>query len=88
MSDIVIIGAGQAGAALAEKLRAVGHEGGITMVGAEPEPPYERPPLSKGYLLGDVKKERLYLRPLSVYDDKKITLKLGTGVTKMIRARR
>ena len=68
---------------MAEKLRAVGHEGGITLVGAEPEPPYERPPLSKGYLLGDVKKERLYLRPLSVYDDKKITLKLGTGVTKI-----
>lgn len=83
MGGVVIIGAGQAGASLAEKLRADGYEGDVTMIGAEPEPPYERPPLSKGYLLGDVDKERLYLRPLSVYDDKKITLDLGVGVTQI-----
>ena len=83
MGRIVIIGAGQSGASLAEKLRVAGHTGDITLIGAEPEPPYERPPLSKGYLLGDMKKERLYLRPLSVYEDKKITLRLGTGVTKI-----
>ncbi len=81
MGGIVIVGAGQAGAALAEKLRGIGYEGEVTLIGAEPEPPYERPPLSKGYLLGEVDKERLYLRPLSVYDDKKITLRLGTKLT-------
>ncbi|MDA8585702.1 FAD-dependent oxidoreductase [Rhodobacteraceae bacterium] len=83
MGGVVIVGAGQAGASLAEKLRAEGHADDITLIGAEPEPPYERPPLSKGYLLGDVDKERLYLRPLSVYEDKKITLRLGMGVTKI-----
>jgi 3-phenylpropionate/trans-cinnamate dioxygenase ferredoxin reductase subunit len=49
---VVIVGAGQAGAALAAKLRALGHQGPITMIGEEPAPPYQRPPLSKAYLLG------------------------------------
>lgn len=80
MEKIVIIGAGQAGASLAESLRAKGYDGTLTLIGEEPVPPYERPPLSKGYLLGDVAEERLYLRPASVYDDKNITLRLGTKV--------
>lgn len=51
---IVVVGAGQAGASLVARLRAGGHEGPITMIGAEPVPPYQRPPLSKKYLLGEI----------------------------------
>ena len=80
MGIILIVGAGQAGATLAETLRTKGYEGDITLIGEEPVPPYERPPLSKAYLLGDMAEERLYLRPASVYDDKNITLKLGAPV--------
>lgn len=81
MGGIVIIGAGQAGASLAEKLRAEGFGGAVTLIGDEPVPPYERPPLSKGYLLGDQAKERLFLRPEAIYADKDITLRLGTPVS-------
>jgi 3-phenylpropionate/trans-cinnamate dioxygenase ferredoxin reductase subunit len=88
MTAIVIIGAGQAGAALAAKLRALGHDGPITMVGAEPAPPYQRPPLSKAYLLGEMELERLYLRAPSFWDDQSITLKLGAPVTSIDRTAR
>ena len=59
MSGIVVIGAGQAGATLVEKLRANGYEGKITLIGEEPHLPYQRPPLSKKYLLGEMEQERL-----------------------------
>lgn len=77
---VVIVGAGQAGFSVAAKLRDLGHGGRITLVGAEPHPPYQRPPLSKGYLLGDLTEERLYLRPLAFYDQKAIELRLGSAV--------
>ncbi len=80
MDHIVIVGAGQAGCTLAETLRKEGHKGRITLIGAETEPPYQRPPLSKKYLLGEVPKERLYLRPESFYTERDITLRLGTPV--------
>ena len=80
MGGILIIGAGQAGASLAQKLRAEGYGGEVTLVGDEPVPPYERPPLSKAYLLGEMERERLYLRPPSIYEDKDIKLRLGTPV--------
>ncbi|PTX58081.1 3-phenylpropionate/trans-cinnamate dioxygenase ferredoxin reductase subunit [Litoreibacter ponti] len=83
MSHIVVIGAGQAGASLTAKLRASGFDGEITLIGAESEPPYQRPPLSKGYLLGEMQKERLYLRPEHFYTDQKITLLLGEPVSKI-----
>lgn len=83
MTGTVIIGAGQAGAAVAENLRKLGYEGRLTLVGAEKFPPYERPPLSKSYLLGEVTKERLFLRPKSVFAENEIELKLGTPVTKV-----
>ena len=83
MKGIVIVGAGQAGSTLAETLRAKGYEGPVTMIGAEAFPPYERPPLSKAYLLGDYLRERLYLRQPSVYAEKDITLRLGSPVTKI-----
>jgi 3-phenylpropionate/trans-cinnamate dioxygenase ferredoxin reductase subunit len=81
MDRILIVGAGQSGATLAETLRTKGFEGAVTLIGEEPVPPYERPPLSKGYLLGEMAEERLYLRPRSVYEDKSIELKLGARVS-------
>ncbi len=77
MNDIVVIGAGQAGASLVAKLRALGHEGKITLIGEEPLPPYQRPPLSKAYLLGEMEVERLYLRPASFYAENDIALLTG-----------
>lgn len=81
MSHIVVIGAGQAGCSLVAKLRQQGFEGDITLIGAETAPPYQRPPLSKAYLLGEMDKQRLFLRPESYYADNNITLKLGTYVS-------
>ena len=81
MSGVVIIGAGQAGAAAAAKLRALGYQADITMIGEEPTPPYQRPPLSKAYLLGDMELERLYLRAPAFWDEQKVTLHLGARVT-------
>ena len=81
MSGIVIIGAGQAGSSLAIKLRALGYQGTVTLIGEEPYAPYQRPPLSKTYLLGEMALERLYLRPEEVYRDQNIELRRGTQVT-------
>ena len=67
MSGTIIIGAGQAGSAVAAKLRNIGYEGDITLIGAETAPPYQRPPLSKKYMLGEMELERLYLRPIDFY---------------------
>ncbi|QDC11340.1 pyridine nucleotide-disulfide oxidoreductase [Oceanicola sp. D3] len=86
--DIVVIGAGQAGSSLVSKLRALGHEGGITLIGEEPVVPYQRPPLSKAYLLGEMDIERLYLRSEEFYAEQNITLKLGTQVTGIDREHR
>ncbi|WP_146346424.1 NAD(P)/FAD-dependent oxidoreductase [Phaeobacter marinintestinus] len=81
MSHYVVIGAGQAGASLVAKLRKDGFTGEITLIGAEPVLPYQRPPLSKAYLLGDMALERLFLRPESFYAEQSITVKLGQPVT-------
>lgn len=78
MTHIVVIGAGQAGSSLVAKLRTEGFDGQITLVGAEPVPPYQRPPLSKAYLLGEMAEERLYLRPAAYYAEHEITLRLDT----------
>lgn len=80
MSHIVVIGAGQAGSSLVAKLRNSGFDGQVTLIGEETAPPYQRPPLSKAYLLGDMALERLYLRPESFYSDNDISLRLGTHV--------
>lgn len=80
MSHIVVVGAGQAAAALAAKLRTLKFEGEITLIGDEAAPPYQRPPLSKAYLLGDTPTERLWLRAPEFWADNRITLKLGQPV--------
>lgn len=77
MAGIVVIGGGQAGAALTAKLRALDYAGPITLIGEESAPPYQRPPLSKKYLLGEMGKERLFLRPESFYAEHDITLRTG-----------
>lgn len=78
---VAIIGAGQAGAALAAKLRGLGHAGPITLIGAEPAAPYQRPPLSKAYLLGELPKERLALRAPEFWTAQDIRLLTGQPVT-------
>jgi len=78
---VVVIGAGQAGAALAARLRGQGFDGAITLIGEEDAPPYQRPPLSKGYLLGDMAVDRLSLRGAEFYADQRIDLTLGAKVT-------
>ncbi|MGR3433599.1 MAG: NAD(P)/FAD-dependent oxidoreductase [Shimia sp.] len=80
MQHIVVVGAGQAGSALCAKLRAEGFDGKVTLVGDEPVPPYQRPPLSKKYLLGEMALERLYLRPEAFYAEAGIDLRLGAPV--------
>lgn len=78
MTHVVVIGAGQAGASCVARLRADGFDGQITLIGGEPVPPYQRPPLSKAYLLGEMAEERLYLRPASFYAEHGIDLRLST----------
>ncbi len=80
MAGIVVVGAGQAGASLVAKLRLLGHTGEITLVGEEPVPPYQRPPLSKKYLTGEMELERLFLRPSSFYAEHGVRLVTGARV--------
>ena len=86
MRHIVVVGAGQAGQALVTKLRGLGFDGDVTLIGEEPVPPYQRPPLSKKYLLGEMDVERLYLRPESFYDEHQIALRLGQAVAAIDRS--
>ena len=85
MSHIVVIGAGQAGAALVARLRSGGHDGAITLIGEEAAPPYQRPPLSKDYLMGKMDKDRLSLRTPEFYQSHGITLRLSAQVTGLDR---
>jgi 3-phenylpropionate/trans-cinnamate dioxygenase ferredoxin reductase subunit len=71
LERIVIIGAGQAGCQAVASLRAEGFEGTIVMVGDEPYAPYQRPPLSKTYLMGAMERDRLFLKPEAFYADAK-----------------
>ncbi len=86
--DVLIVGAGQGGAYAAITLRQQGFEGTIGMVGRESEPPYERPPLSKEYMLGDKTWDRLLIRPADFWEGKAIDLLLGTEVTSVDHRRR
>ncbi|EAS49266.1 pyridine nucleotide-disulphide oxidoreductase [Aurantimonas manganoxydans SI85-9A1] len=84
---IVIVGSGQAAIQLAASLRQEGHEGPITLIGDEPGLPYQRPPLSKGYMKeGDP--ERLVLKPQSFFERNAITLCDATRVASIDRAAR
>jgi 3-phenylpropionate/trans-cinnamate dioxygenase ferredoxin reductase subunit len=84
----VIIGASLAGAKAAETLRAEGFDGPITLIGAETELPYERPPLSKDYLLGKAERGTIYVHPAQWYADSGIDLRLGLTATSINRGAR
>jgi 3-phenylpropionate/trans-cinnamate dioxygenase ferredoxin reductase subunit len=84
MADpIILVGAGQASASCAAKLRALGYDGPIVIVGEEPAVPYQRPPLSKKYVSGELALERLFIRPLSWYGEQGIDLRLGVRVASL-----
>ena len=80
MGHVVVVGAGQAGSSCVAKLRNSGFEGQITLIGEEPVLPYQRPPLSKAYLLGDMALERMFLRPETFYSENNIELRMSTRV--------
>ena len=78
--DVLIVGGGHAGAQAAMALRQAGFAGSVVIVNAEPELPYERPPLSKDYLAGDKSFERLLIRPPAFWDERHIDMLLGQSV--------
>lgn len=86
MNNIIIIGAGQAGLQTAESLRTEGYAGEVLMIGDEPRPPYQRPPLSKAYLLGEFSEAQLTIRAPEALARKSITLLGGVSVTAIDRA--
>ncbi len=77
----VIIGAGQAAIQTILSLRQGGYDGAITLIGDETDLPYQRPPLSKKFMMGEMEKERLYLRPADYYADQKIETLLTCRAT-------
>ena len=81
----VIVGAGQGGYQVAASLREAGYEEPVIIVGDEPAAPYQRPPLSKAYLLGEMTVDRLMLRPESFYETRGIDLLLGDRVARIDR---
>ncbi|HEY4040368.1 MAG TPA: FAD-dependent oxidoreductase [Rhodopila sp.] len=85
---VVIAGAGHAGGSAAAFLRQLGWTGAITLIGEEPLPPYQRPPLSKAWLKGEATADSLALRPAKFYPDATIDLRLGTRVTRIDRTAR
>ena len=86
--DVLIVGAGQGGGGAAIQLRQQGFEGSVAMIGREGEPPYERPPLSKEYMLGDKTFDRLYIRQPDFWASKNIDLVLSTEVVSVDPAAR
>ena len=84
----VIVGAGQVAATAVESLRREGYGGRLVVVGDEPELPYQRPPLSKKYLAGELPHERLTIKPASFYEHAQAELVLGTRATRLDAAAR
>ncbi len=79
--SIVIVGAGLAGGTAATELREQGYDGPVVLIGAEDHPPYERPPLSKGYLLGNDPLEDAFVHPREWYAEHDVDLRLGVHAT-------
>ena len=78
--DFLLIGGGMASAHCAAELRKRGAEGSILLVGREPEPPYERPPISKEYLRGEAERADAYVNPPSWYEENEVELLSGRNV--------
>src|SRR5580704_2181219 len=87
-STILIIGGGQAGAQAIDTLRREGFGGRLVLIGDEPELPYQRPPLSKKYLAGEMAADRLLFRHRSFYEEHRIELKLGKRAVRLDAAAR
>jgi 3-phenylpropionate/trans-cinnamate dioxygenase ferredoxin reductase subunit len=84
MTDpIVVVGAGQSGAQAAQTLRQLGYDGPLVLIGDEPHPPYQRPPLSKKFLAGEIAAEALWLRPSALYEKLGVDLALGRSVSEI-----
>lgn len=88
LSRTIIVGAGQAGFAVATRLRSKGYDGEIALIGDESDPPYQRPPLSKKYLTGEMSRDRLYFRPSNFYEENRIDLQTATYVEAIDRHER
>jgi NADPH-dependent 2,4-dienoyl-CoA reductase/sulfur reductase-like enzyme len=86
VEDIVIVGAGHAGGCAASTLRSSGFKGRVTLIGEEPYPPYERPPLSKELLAGTISHENTYLRSRQWYGEQDIDLRLVSPVSGIDRS--
>ncbi len=86
--NIVVVGAGQAAAQAVETLRRKGYTDALTVVGDEPLPPYQRPPLSKKFLAGSFDRDRLLIRHQAHYDEHAVSLRLGRRATRIDRAAR
>jgi len=84
-AHVVILGAGHAGGTAAALLRQYGHEGPITLVGEEPIPPYQRPPLSKAWLKGEADADSLALKPLEFYAENGIDFRPGVKAAQLRR---
>ena len=74
ISSVVLIGGGQAAAQAAQSLRMSGYDGKLSLVGDEPVLPYQRPPLSKAFMKGELAEERLYFKPAAWYENNKIII--------------
>lgn len=85
MIDVICIGAGQAALSCAAKLRDRGYSGSVMLIGDEPHLPYQRPPLSKKYLMGEMDAERLLLRPPEWFAQQIVTCRTGARVTMIDR---
>ncbi len=83
---IVIVGAGQAASQSVDTLRRKGYKGALTLVGDEPLPPYQRPPLSKKYLAGALERDRLLIRPAQFYADHNVETRFGRRAVEIERA--
>ncbi len=79
-ADFLLIGGGMASAHCAAELRRRGADGSVLLVGREPEPPYERPPITKEYMRGEAERADAYVNPLSWYEENEIELLSGTNV--------
>ena len=87
-AKVVIVGAGHAGGTAAALLRQFGFAGPITLLGEEPIPPYQRPPLSKAWLKGEADEDSLALKPLEFYAEQSIDLRMGISVRSVSRAQK
>ena len=87
-ANILVIGGGQAAAQATASLRLWGYEGGLRLIGDEEALPYQRPPLSKAYLKGEMDEERLYFKPADWYEAQNVEVSLNTRATAIDRSAR